>query len=235
MKNNCSAIIPAAGNSTRMALGGRSKQFLELLGLPALVHTLRAFEQASRISEIILVGRAEDLPAMQACVREQGFGKVRAVVPGGKTRQESVALGLRRVSGEAAYLAIHDGARPLISPALIDLVVQDAHTHRASALGVPVKDTIKVVDGQGFVVDTPSRDTLWAVQTPQVFEKKLYQEAMKMAQEQHLDCTDDCQLVERLGERVHLCPGDYHNLKLTTPEDVFLAEAILQKCREDWT
>ncbi|MCI9576863.1 MAG: 2-C-methyl-D-erythritol 4-phosphate cytidylyltransferase [Clostridiales bacterium] len=224
----CSAIIPAAGNSTRMALGGRSKQFLDLLGMPALVHTLHAFEQAHRIHEIIVVGREEDIPHMESCIRAQGLQKVKAVVPGGVTRQESVAAGIAKVSPEAVYLAIHDGARPLISPALIDFVVEDAETYRASALGVPVKDTIKVVDGQGFVVDTPKRDTLWAVQTPQVFERALYQEAMDAARKQQADYTDDCQLIERFGVPVHLCLGNYHNLKLTTPEDIVLAEAILQ-------
>ncbi len=224
----CSAIIPAAGNSTRMALGGRSKQFLDLLGMPAFLHTLHAFEQARRIHEIIVVGREEDIPDMESCIRAQGLQKVKAIVPGGATRQESVAAGMAEISSEAEYLAIHDGARPLISPALIDFVVEDAETHRASALGVPVKDTIKVVDGQGFVVDTPKRDTLWAVQTPQVFERALYQEAMDTARKQQADYTDDCQLIERFGVLVHLCLGDYHNLKLTTPEDIVLAEAILQ-------
>lgn len=231
MFHHCSAIIPAAGNSTRMALAGRSKQFLALAGLPVLIHTLQAFQSASQIQEIIVVGRAQDLPEIQIWVHKLGLQKVMHLTQGGDTRQESVAAGLALLPPQADYVAIHDGARPLISPSLIDFVVADAVQYRASALGVPVKDTIKRVDGQGFVLETPLRDTLWAIQTPQVFERSLYEQALQAAPDS--DYTDDCQLIERFGVPVHICRGEYQNLKITTPDDVGVAESILQSLQKE--
>lgn len=231
MSHFCSAIIPAAGNSTRMALDGASKQFLTLLGVPVLLHTLRAFQLAERIQEIVVVSRKQDLPQIQTWVEQLDLHKVTQLTVGGTTRQESVAAGLAVLSGEAGYVAIHDGARPLITPSLIDFAVDDAVKHRASALGVPVKDTVKRVNGQGFVVETPPRETLWAIQTPQVFERPLYERALQEAG--GTDYTDDCQLVERLGIPVHICMGDYRNMKITTPEDVGAAQAILEGLQKE--
>lgn len=231
MSHFCSAIIPAAGNSTRMALEGRSKQFLTLGGIPVLLHTLRAFERAGRIGEVIVVARTADFAEIRAWMEKLGLQKVKGLTTGGATRQESVAAGLELLNPQADYVAVHDGARPLISPALIDFVVDDAVKYRASALGVPVKDTVKRLDGQGFVTETPVRDTLWAIQTPQVFERTLYEQAQKAACGS--DYTDDCQLVERLGIPVHICRGDYQNIKITTPEDVGAAQAMLQKMQKE--
>ena len=211
MKPYCSAIIPAAGNSTRMAMG-QSKQFLPLLGKPAIVYTLQAFEQAKSVDEIILVCRDEDKEQL-----------------GGTSRQQSVFSGVRACASQTEYIIIHDGARPLITWDLIEKVTADAFTYGAAALGVPVKDTIKVTNAQGFATATPDRSTLWAVQTPQVFEKTSYLSAVKQAIQQEADYTDDCQLMEQLGNQVHLCMGSYENIKLTTKEDLIVAQAILNQ------
>ena len=165
----CCAIIVAAGSSTRMELP-ISKQFIPLLGVPAIVHTLIAFEKANHIQQIVVVSRKEDIQEIWHCIRQYHIAKVSTVVPGGNTRQQSVAAGIAAASAQITYYAIHDGARPLIQPQEIDTVVQDAFLHKASALGMPVKDTIKIINGNGFVASTPDRSSLWAVQTPQVFE-----------------------------------------------------------------
>lgn len=227
---NCCAILVAAGSSSRMGVG-QSKQFLSLCGKPVIAHALAAFEQAEQISSIVVVCRAEDAARVQQLARQYGIRKLRTVVAGGATRQSSVAAGLTAAPREADYLAVHDGARPLIRPEEIDAVVWDAQEYRASALCAPVKDTIKVQDAQGFVCSTPERDSLRAVQTPQVFERRLYERAMQLANLEHADYTDDCQLMEHMGEQVHLLIGGAANFKITTPEDLPAAEAVLQKER----
>ena len=228
MKPYCSAIIPAAGNSTRMAMG-QSKQFLPLLGKPAIVYTLQAFEQAKSIDEIILVCRDEDKERLHTCVYMAGITKPVVFTLGGTSRQQSVFSGVRACASQTEYIIIHDGARPLITWDLIEKVTADAFTYGAAALGVPVKDTIKVTNAQGFATATPDRSTLWAVQTPQVFEKTSYLSAVKQAVQQGADYTDDCQLMEQLGKQVHLCMGSYENIKLTTKEDLIVAQAILNQ------
>ena len=222
----CCAVLVAAGSSSRMG-GTRSKQFLPLLGKPAIAYTLRAFERASSVSEIILVARPEDFEELRAIAGREGICKLRKIVPGGKSRQESVLNGVEQ-AGDAGYFAIHDGARPLILPEDIDRVIDDAVKFGASTLAVPVKDTIKIADGNGMVLSTPDRSSLWAVQTPQVFEAGLYRRAVQLAREQGREYTDDCQLVEAAGIGVHLCMGSYSNLKLTTREDLPAAETFLK-------
>lgn len=228
MESYCSAIIPAAGNSTRMAMG-QSKQFLQLLGTPAIVYTLRAFEQAVKIQELILVCRQADKQQLQDCVKMAGVTKPLSYAIGGDTRQQSVMAGVKLVSPKTTHLAIHDGARPLVTPKLINRVIEDALVYQAATLAVPVKDTIKIADPEGFAATTPNRNLLWAVQTPQVFEKTNYMHAMELAVAQGQDYTDDCQLMEQLGVSVHLCLSDYYNMKLTTQEDLIVAQAILNK------
>ncbi len=226
-KSNCCGIIVAAGNSTRMALGF-SKQFLLLCGIPAIVRTLSAFDAASRIDSVVVVCRGEDISELQEYIQKYNIKKVMAVVSGGSTRQQSVAAGILAAPGETAYFAIHDGARALITPEEIDGAVEDGIRFGASALAVPVKDTIKLVDEEGFVSSTPQRSALWAVQTPQVFERGIYLAAMAQAEKDGADYTDDCQLAEKSGARVHLCQGKYTNLKLTTGDDIILAETIIK-------
>lgn len=224
----CCAILVAAGSSSRMGTSC-SKQFLPLCGRPAISYTLESFEQAETISDLVIVCRKEDIFEMERIAEQYEIKKRRAIVPGGATRQQSVAAGLAKAPADAAYLAVHDGARPLILPEEIDATVRDAYVQGASALCAPVKDTIKRQDAAGFVVETPPRELLRAVQTPQVFRMELYRKAMERAIKEDADYTDDCQLVEHMGVKVHLLTGGYTNLKLTTQEDLAAAESILQK------
>lgn len=227
-----SAIIVAAGQSRRMG-GETSKQFLLIDGVPVIVRTLKAFELADSICEVVIAARQEDLPQMYALIQDYEITKVKQIVTGGETRQESVFRAIGQADAQADFFAIHDGARPLIRPQEIDLVVGAAVEHGAAALGIPVKDTVKRIDEDGKILETPERSTLWAVQTPQVFSRALYLRAADQAGEEAAHLTDDCQLVERLGEPVFLVRGAYSNLKITTPEDVFSAEGIL-KASEDF-
>lgn len=222
-----SAIIVAAGQSRRMG-GDTSKQFILIDGMPVIVRTLKAFEIAERIREVVIAARQEDIPQMYALIQDYEITKVKQIITGGETRQESVFRAIAQVDENADFLAIHDGARPLIRPQEIDLAVSAAVEHGAAALGVPVKDTVKQVDADGKIVDTPERSTLWAVQTPQVFSRALYLRAAEQAGEAAAQLTDDCQLIERTGAPVYLVRGAYANLKITTPEDVFAAEGILR-------
>ena len=222
-----SAIIVAAGQSRRMG-GDTSKQFILIDGVPVIVRTLKAFEIAERIREVVIAARQEDIPQMYALIQDYEITKVKQIITGGETRQESVFRAIAQVDENADFLAIHDGARPLIRPQEIDLAVSAAVEHGAAALGVPVKDTVKQVDADGKIVDTPERSTLWAVQTPQVFSRALYLRAAEQSGEAAAQLTDDCQLIERTGAPVYLVRGAYANLKITTPEDVFAAEGILR-------
>ena len=231
IKSNCCGIIVAAGSSTRMSLG-YSKQFVLLCGIPAIIHTLTAFQMANRIDSVVVVCRDADFLELNNYIQQYKIKKVKAVVLGGNTRQKSVAAGILAAPREATYFAIHDGARMLIDSDEINTTVEDAFRFGASALAVPVKDTIKLVDENDFVVSTPERSLLWAVQTPQVFERGIYLDAMERAKKDGADYTDDCQLVEKNGIKVHLRRGKYTNLKLTTREDLFLAETIIRNREE---
>lgn len=230
-KPSCCGIIVAAGSSTRMALEF-SKQFVLLCGVPAIVRTLTAFDNAEFIQTVVVVCRKEDFEDMETCIERYNIKKVIAIVSGGSTRQQSVAAGISAAPLDSAYFAIHDGARALITAAEIDASVEDGILYGASALAVPVKDTIKFVDENSFVSSTPNRSLLWSVQTPQVFERGIYEASMAQAQKEGSDYTDDCQLAEHMGVKVHLCCGEYTNLKLTTDDDIARSELIIQK-RED--
>lgn len=210
--------------------GGQTpKQLLPLCGEPLLSHTLRAFEAAESVDSVVVVCRREDLPAIKALAAP--FHKVRAFPEGGATRQSSVAAGVKAAE-EAEILAIHDGARALITPEEIDRVVADCRLFGASTLAVSVVDTIKEADSQELVARTLDRSVLRSIQTPQVFYKAEYEKAMEAAEAAGKDFTDDCQLMEFVGRKVHLCPGSRSNLKVTTPEDLLFAQAILQQRKE---
>lgn len=228
MKYFTSAIIAASGNSTRMGLK-KSKQLIELCGKPTIEHTLSAFENCDVIDEIVVVCREIDMESIKAVARK--FSKLKAVVTGGDTRDESVRNGVEACSKETQFFAIHDGARPLIKAEDIKRVVQRAFETKACTLGTAVTDTIKVVDDNSVILDTPVRATLRAVQTPQVFEKELYLRAIDNAVEKKLSVTDDCSMVEALDEKVEIVLGSSENIKLTTVTDITFAEAIL-KSRE---
>ena len=206
---------------------GQDKLLLPLEEQPVLLHTLRALELCPYLAEIIVVTR-EDLivPIGQLC-RDAGLSKVRKVIVGGATRTHSVLAGLGELSSGAELVAIHDGARPLVSQELLETVILRAAECGAAAPAVPVKDTIKTVAEDGAVTGTPDRSTLRAVQTPQVFETDLLKAALQSALENEVPVTDDCSAVERLGKVVYLIDGDEENLKITTPVDLVIAEAIL--------
>ena len=220
----CGAVIVAAGSASRM--GGIDKVMAPLGGEPMIVRTVRAFQECDAVSEIVIVTR-EDLilPITNLCM---AFPMVIAVVAGGKSRQESVGKGLAALSKEVKLAAIHDGARPLIAWQLIDWVIRAANTYGAAAPAIPVKDTIKTVEG-GLVVNTPDRSKLRAVQTPQVFDIDLLQGALLKAAEDGAEVTDDCSAVERLGMKVKIVEGDEKNLKVTTPMDLKIAEMLLEE------
>lgn len=222
-----SAIIVAAGSSTRM---GKliSKQLIKLNGTEVIVHTLKAFQQSNAIDEIVVVCREQDIDTIKSLAEQNSITKTTGFTAGGATRQESVKNGVALVNPSAEYIAIHDGARPLISSQDIDNVVKNATVYKSSALGVFVKDTIKVVDENNFITATPDRSSLIAIYTPQVFKLDLYKQAMQKAEKENKDYTDDCQLVEALGEKVYVTSGSATNIKLTTPEDIIIAESFLK-------
>lgn len=224
-RGKTSVIIAAAGSSSRM--NQVNKQFIELGGIPVLARTIRTFQYTDIISEIVVSVKEEDLGRVRSMAEEYGFSKVRDVVAGGETRAQSVLHALRCVSEDASCVAIHDGARPFVTPDEITRCVLACEEYGAAALAVPVKDTIKVTDGQGFILSTPERDTLRAVQTPQVFKLKDYQKAVRVLGDRIQSFTDDCKLMEQIGQKVFLVDGSYENIKITTPEDLAAARAIL--------
>ena len=220
----CSAVVVAAGSSTRM---GMDKLMLPLDEIPVIVHTLRAVQAAPSVGEIILVTREDLIVPMSQMCQDYAISKVTKVVRGGASRTQSVRLGTLEVSGDAQVIAIHDGARPFVSAEVIERVVAQAMETGAAAPALPVKDTIKVAH-DGVVESTPDRACLFAVQTPQVFESSLIKAALQKALDDGLELTDDCAAVERLGMKVALTRGDERNIKLTTPEDLAVAQAILE-------
>lgn len=219
------AVVVAAGSASRM--GGSGKQLLPLLGVPVLIRSLLAFQHAADVASIIVVARPADIPTVQRLCEEYGLDKVTDLVPGGATRAESVQNGVARCR-DVQYIAIHDGARPLVSGATIAAVIADARTYGAATAAMPVKDTIKIADGAENIADTPDRSRLYAVQTPQVFKLSDYTAAVEKLGARIRDLTDDCAIMEQAGYRVHLSAGDYKNIKITTPEDIIIAEALLK-------
>ena len=220
----CAAVIVAAGSASRM--GGIDKVMAPLGGEPMIVRTVRTFQSCDAIREIVIVTR-EDLlvPIMDLC---HGFDKVRAVIVGGNSRDESVRKGLAALSAKPKLVAVQDGARPLVTWQVIDRAVRAANSYGAAAPAVAVKDTIKVVRG-GIVAATPDRSALRAVQTPQVFDIDLLTGALARAKQDGAAITDDCSAVERLGMSVKIVEGDERNIKVTTPMDLKIAEMLLEE------
>ena len=218
------AVIAAAGSSSRM--GGRDKLAEPLDGIPVILRTLAAVEAVPEIREIVVVTREDRVEEYRRLLGQ--CSRLRAVVPGGSTRQESVRNGVRALSPDCTLAAIHDGARPLVTPEVFARCIEVARSCGAATAAVPVKDTIKLADEAGRVLDTPDRSRLWAVQTPQIFDRERYLRAAEEAERRGLSCTDDCQLFEAMGWEVQLVMGDYRNLKLTTPEDFLAAGAYLE-------
>ena len=223
----CTALVAAGGSSQRMGTG-RSKLLERLDGVPVLAHTLRALEAAETVSAIVIAAREEDILPFSELCKTYGVTKPVKIVLGGRDREESVYRAALEADPRTEFLAVQDGARPLVTPELIDAVVTAAFRCNAAAPAVSVRDTIKRREGDR-VTETVDRELLAAVQTPQVFEASLLKAALQSAMEAGAALTDDCSAVERLGKEVYLAPGWRENIKITTASDLTLAEALLRE------
>ncbi len=231
------AVIVSAGKGLRFVEGKSrvrtpdhgKKQFHLLEGKPILAHTLEKFETCPMIRSILLVVGQEDMDyCLNEVVEKFQFKKVSQIVPGGKRRQESVRNGIDALPKDVKVVAIHDGVRPFVTQAMIEDSIQSAVTFGAVVLAMPVKETIKISNPDGTVLKTLDRESLWQIQTPQTFQVNIIKEAHSRAMKDGFVGTDDASLVERLGVAVHILPGSYMNIKITTPEDLLLANLFLK-------
>ena len=220
----CTAVIVAAGNSQRM---GRDKIMMQLGDRPVIAHTLAAFQNSEHIDEIIVVTKYERLQEIADICHDYKIEKASRIVLGGKSRAESALLGVLQADEKATLIAIHDGARPFASPALIDRTVNSAKSNHAVAPAVYATDTVRIVNAKGVAVSTPDRNTVALIQTPQVFDAGIIKNALTKAVEKSLPVTDDCSAVEATGVKVTIVAGEQTNVKLTSSTDVYLAEKIL--------
>lgn len=231
-KKRCAAVVLAAGQGKRMGASVQ-KQYIELDGKPLIYYALKAFQESEIIDTMVLVvGEGQISYAEKEIVRKYGFSKAAAVVEGGKERYDSVWQGLKAVKEdqEAAYVFIHDGARPFVDEAILRRGYETVCRYRACVAGMPSKDTVKLVDEEAFAVNTPRRKYVWTIQTPQIFEKQLIVEAYsRLMGEEHGDVTDDAMAVERMmNVPVKMFEGSYQNVKITTPEDLEIAKVFLK-------
>jgi 2-C-methyl-D-erythritol 4-phosphate cytidylyltransferase len=231
------AVIVAAGRGTRMGLE-KSKQFLHLEGHMIIARTLKVFQESGVVDQVVLVVSQEDLALGEETVARYGLNKVQAIVPGGKERCHSVYQGLQTLPSDCSLVVVHDGVRPFLTGELLARAVEEAKRWGPVAVGVPVKDTVKICDEDGLVLDTPPREKLWAIQTPQVFPLELLQDSYQKALEIGLIATDDTAVLGYFGYPVKIIMGDYSNIKITTPEDLDLASRILERRKKneggDW-
>jgi 2-C-methyl-D-erythritol 4-phosphate cytidylyltransferase len=226
------AIIVAAGSSTRMG-GEVSKQLLDVAGIPVLARTLAAYQAASTIDDIILVARREDFDAFLALAKQHHITKLKRITEGGDSRQASVLRGLEAVSDKTKFVAIADGARCLITPDVIDRISLAAWREGACCAASPVTDTVKISTPKGYAQkESPDRDTVWLAATPQTFALPLYRAAAYHAKEKGYAATDDAALVSAIGRPVRLMDCGKDNIKITTPDDLYLARAILARREE---
>ena len=220
-----SAIIVAGGSSQRM---GFDKLFAVIAGEPVIAHSIRAFERATSVSEILVVAREQRHDEIGKISSRGGFKKIRAIVPGGERRQDSVQAGLDRIDREANYVAVHDAARPLITSNQIERAFGQCRVHGSAALAQPVNDTLKRADADLLVVDLVDRHQLYAMQTPQFFERKIIEEAYRGVYAENACVTDEVSAVERLGHKIALVLNDDFNFKITYPRDLPVADFILR-------
>lgn len=221
---SCGVIIAAAGKGKRMGTD-TNKQFILLNNKPILVHTLEKFQDINWITEIVVVVHPEEVNHVQELIKKHNLF-VTAVVTGGLERQDSIQKGLQYIQSE--WVMVHDGARPFISSHKLDELHLNVITKDAVVLGVSVKDTVKVIDDSGIIMDTPDRKSLWAIQTPQAFRTSILRAAFDNANKDGFIGTDDSSLVERIGVKVHVIEGEYNNIKITTQDDLTHAQIILQ-------
>jgi len=223
-----SAIIVAGGTSQRMGL---DKLFAVVAGEPVMAHAIRAFDRAPSVGEIIVVAREDRHGEIQKIGRDAGFKKLRSIVPGGQRRQDSVRAGLDVIDAKAKYVAVHDAARPLIMPEQIERAFEQCRVYGAAALAQPVDNTLKRADSDLLVVDSVDRHQLYAMETPQIFERKLIEDAYRAVYAQNISVTDEVSAVERLKHKVVLVLNDDFNFKITYPRDLPLAELVLKQRR----
>ena len=228
MKGKVAVVIAAAGTSQRLA--GLDKIFSPVAGNPLLAYVISVFQSCLSIHEIVLVLNEINLEQGRKLVKDYGFSKVTQICPGGARRQDSVRRGLELLQ-DCAWVVIHDGARPCLTVDLIERGLEEAQETGSAIAAVPVKDTIKVAGNSGLIEETPNRDSLWIAQTPQVFRFDIIMPAYRQA---NYEVSDDASLVEAAGYKVKIYMGSYDNIKVTTPEDLTLAEAILRKRDEGW-
>lgn len=221
---NVIALIPAAGAGRRMG-ADKNKQYLKLGGRPILVHTLEVFDRCDAISEVYLIVPEDDCAFACDIIDSVRFSKNIKVIPGGKERQDSVKNGLNSIY-KCNIVMIHDGVRPFVTEEIINRAIEETIKYGATTVAVPAKDTIKSVERDGFVIETLERKKLWQIQTPQTFRYEIIKEAFDRAYVDGFYGTDDAALVERLGYKVKIVEGSYRNIKITTPEDMIIAEAI---------
>lgn len=227
-KDYVSLVVIAAGKGTRMNMNV-NKQYIEVCGIPILARTLKTFDDANCIDEIILVVHCDDiLYCREKIIDTNNYRKIKCVVTGGETRQDSVFNGLKEVAQDSDVVLIHDGARPFIDEESIVRCIEAAKQFGAATVAVPVKDTIKSADSEGFVNSTLDRSTLWSIQTPQAFRYNIIMESHEQALKDGYIGTDDTVLAERLGYRTKLVMGTYNNIKITTKEDLIFAESIVK-------
>lgn len=232
MNDRVAAVIPAAGSGRRMK-SSTTKQFLPIAGIPILVHTLKVFESSPLIHEICLVvPRGMETACRIDLLEPYGFKKVSRIVPGGETRQESVYRALESIAPEVLRVVVHDGARPFLTAPLLQRVLESVTEEAGAIAAVPVKDTPKYVREDGVVLSTPDRTRLYLAQTPQAFPKKILMEAYRRAYAEGIHSTDDAALVERMGFPVRVVEGSWDNIKITTVEDLHLAEHIIDIRRQ---
>lgn len=233
-KNACNAVIVAAGRAVRMQ--GNDKIMSVLCGKTVLQYSIEALSRSEEIQEIVIVTRKDLIDPIRQLCRENQYKKVRNVVEGGDTRTHSVMIGMDNIFRKKGLVAVHDGARPLVSQRIIRDTIQKAGIYHAAAPAVSVTDTVKYAENH-IVTKTLDRSVLFAVQTPQIFDFDLLRGALGKCLKEGLIITDDCSAVEAVGMRVYLTEGEKTNIKITTPVDLVLAEAILKGCdmREDWT
>ncbi len=224
-----SAVVLAAGVGSRFGNENGTKQNVLVKGIPAVVRTVTAFENCCAVDEIILVGREEELETLRDYTDKFCFKKVSRIVVGGSTRMESSAKGVEAVSERCQYVAIHDGARCLVTPEIIENTVRAAYEYGASAAAQRVVDTVKLADENEVIESTVDREKVWLVKTPQVFLLDTYKKCAEAAKKDGVSATDDCMMAERLGYKIKLCDCGQFNIKLTAREDLALAEFILSQ------
>jgi 2-C-methyl-D-erythritol 4-phosphate cytidylyltransferase len=226
-KNNVSAIILCAGESTRFSNDGKSKQMEIINGSTVVERTIRAFDNTKAIGEIIIVVRKEDADEYKTFIEEGKFSKVKCIVTGGETRQISALRGFKHIDEHSQYVAIHDGARCLITSEIIEKVLNEAKEFGAATAATKVYDTIKVADSDGFIKKTLDRTYIWTVQTPQIFNIEAYNDALQKARADQISVTDDCMLLENAGYKVKLVETGAENIKITIKDDIKRAQSIL--------